>query len=152
MRQNPQLSLPSLQGGFPPVPGEEKSSSQEEHKPEEELIRENQKITKKQKNIKSNKNSKTDKHKSRVRRGGVHNKVNNVISKSVSNIKMFSTNGAGIKNGKVDSLNAEIQSVQANIITVQETHCRQKGKIKMDSKFVIFEAIRKRKLLSLKSN
>ena len=80
-----------------------------------------------------------------MRRGGVHNKVKHMISKSVSSIKMFSTNGAGVKNGKVDSLNAEIHSVQANIITVQETHCRQKGTIKMDSRLVVFEAIRKRK-------
>ena len=58
---------------------------------------------------------------------------------------MFSTNGAGVKNCKVDSLNAEIHSVQANIIIVQETHCRKKGKIKIDSRLVVFEAIRKRK-------
>ena len=62
-----------------------------------------------------------------------------------SNIKLFSTNGAGIKNGKVDSLNAEVRSTKCNIVTVQETHCSQKGKIKMDKEFVIFEAIRKKK-------
>ena len=65
--------------------------------------------------------------------------------KCVNNIKIFSTNGAGVKNGKIDSLNAEVNSVQANIVTIQETHCRQKGKIIMNNKFVIFEALRKRK-------
>ena len=62
-----------------------------------------------------------------------------------SNIKILSTNGAGVKNGKVDSLNAEVSDVQANIVTIQETHCSQKGKIRMNSKLVVFEAIRKRK-------
>ena len=63
----------------------------------------------------------------------------------VTHIKLFSTNGAGVKNGKVASLNAEVQSTQSNIVTLQETHCTQKGKIKMDKTFVMFEAIRKRK-------
>ena len=58
---------------------------------------------------------------------------------------MFSTNGAGVKNGKVRSLNAEVRSTGANIVTIQETHSRQKGKIKMDNHFVTFEAIRKKK-------
>ena len=62
-----------------------------------------------------------------------------------SNIKIFSTNGAGVKNGKVDSLNAEVSNVQANIVTIQETHCSQKGKIIINSELVVFEAIRKPK-------
>ena len=62
-----------------------------------------------------------------------------------SQIKLFSTNGAGIKNGKVESLNAEVRSTKSNIVTVQETHCSEKGRIKMDREFVIFEAIRKKK-------
>ena len=50
-----------------------------------------------------------------------------------SNIKIFSTNGAGVKNGKVDSLNARGSNVQTNLVTIQETHCSQKGKIIMNS-------------------
>ena len=68
-----------------------------------------------------------------------------MVPKHTSNIKIFSTNGAGVKNGKVDSLNAQVKSVQANIITIQETHCSQKGKIRMSRELVVFEAIRKRK-------
>ena len=63
----------------------------------------------------------------------------------VTHLKLFATNGEGVKNGKVASLNAEVQSTQSNIVMLQETHCTQKGKIKMDKTFVIFEAIRKRK-------
>ena len=63
----------------------------------------------------------------------------------VTHIKLFSTNGAGVKNGKVASLNAEVQSTQSNIVTLQETHCTQKSKIMMDKTFVVFEAIRNRK-------
>ena len=66
-------------------------------------------------------------------------------SKVVSHLKIFATNGAGVKNGKVDSLNAEVRSTQSNIVMVQETHCSQKGKIHMNNHFVVFEAIRKRK-------
>ena len=54
---------------------------------------------------------------------------------------MFSTNGAGLKNRKVDSLTAEVRSTGANIVTIQEMHCTQKGKIKMGQEFVVFEAI-----------
>ena len=86
-----------------------------------------------------------NKPKRKIRRGGVKKSGSHVSKKSVTSIKVFSTNGAGIKNGKVASLNAEIESLQANLVTVQETHCTQKGRIVMDSKFVVFEAIRKRK-------
>ena len=71
--------------------------------------------------------------------------MNNVQPRYVDVIKMFSTNGAGVKNGKVRSLNAEVRSTGANIVTIQDTHSRQKGKIKMDNHFVTFEAIRKKK-------
>ena len=66
-------------------------------------------------------------------------------SKVISHLKIIATNEAGVKNGKEDSLNAEVRSTQANIVMVQETHCLQKGKIHMDHHFVVFEAIRKRK-------
>ena len=66
-------------------------------------------------------------------------------NKVVCNLKLFATNGAGVKNGKIQSLNAEIRSTMANIVMIQETHCTQKGKIPMDNHFVVFEAIRKKK-------
>ena len=71
---------------------------------------------------------------------GIH-----VNSNNVNSVKLFATNGAGVKNSKVESLNAQVRSTKANIIMVQETHSTEKGKIKMDKEFVIFEAIRKKK-------
>ena len=43
------------------------------------------------------------------------------------------------------SLRSEVRNTQANIVTIQETHSTQKGKILMDSEFVVFESIRKKK-------
>ena len=63
----------------------------------------------------------------------------------ISHIKLFSTNGAGVKYGKLKSLNAEVMNTKANIVTIQETHYSQKGKIQMDASFVVFEAIRQKK-------
>jgi hypothetical protein len=57
---------------------------------------------------------------------------------------MFSTNGAGVVKGKVDSLVMEVQATEATIVTVQETHSTRKGKIQIEG-FVVFEAIRKKK-------
>ena len=54
---------------------------------------------------------------------------------------MFSTNAASVINGKKESLNSEIICTKANVVTVQETHARKKGKIVIPS-FVVFEAIR----------
>ena len=65
--------------------------------------------------------------------------------KTIGHVKLFSTNGAGIMNGEVASLKAEVLSTQSNIITVQETHSRQKGKILMGKEFVTFKAIREKK-------
>ena len=58
----------------------------------------------------------------------------------VKHIKMFSTNAAGLVNGKVQSLNNEVKATSSNIVTKQETHS-----IKMPDCFVIFESIRKAK-------
>ena len=82
----------------------------------------------------------------KTRRGG-KSTVNkhNVNTKPVSYLKMFSTNGASVKNGKGKSLNAEVTNTQANIVTVQEMHYLQKGRFRMDPSFVLFEAIRKKK-------
>ena len=126
----------ALQGGFSPSPGEEESSSEEGPKPEEKLeTNEKDKITSPQKSSISK----------RIRRGGKKNKVHHMNNKVNSHIKVFATNGAGVKNGKINSLNAEVRSTRANIVMIQETHCTQKGKIHMDNHFVIFEAIRKKK-------
>ena len=45
-------------------------------------------------------------------------------------------------NGKLASLNAEVKAANVNIVTIQETHSKRKGKIIMAKEFVIFEAIR----------
>ena len=68
----------------------------------------------------------------------------NVKTKPGNNIKMFSTNGAGVVGGKVESLKAEVKHTNCNIITLQETHSRTKGKIQIEE-FVVFEAIRREK-------
>ena len=44
-------------------------------------------------------------------------------------LKLFSTNGAGIIYGKVDSLKHEVKATCATDVTVQETHCKRKGRI-----------------------
>ena len=63
----------------------------------------------------------------------------------VKHIKMFSTNAAGLVNGKVQSLNSEVKATSSNIVTIQETHSVRKGRIKIPDGFVIFESIRKAK-------
>ena len=68
-----------------------------------------------------------------------------MAGKCAPTLKMFSANCASLKNGKQASLNAEVASTNANIVTLQETHFKEKGKIKMKKEFVIFEAIRSKK-------
>ena len=43
------------------------------------------------------------------------------------------------------SLRSKVRNTQANIVTIQETHSTQKGKILMYSEFVVFESIRNEK-------
>ena len=144
MREDPELPLDTLPGGFSHTSGEEQQWVEKEHTNEKTLSKGAQKyIISQESPSKSVQNP--NKPKRKIRRGGVKKSGSHVSKKSVTSIKVFSTNGAGIKNGKVASLNAEIESLQANLVTVQETHCTQKGRIVMDSKFVVFEAIRKRK-------
>ena len=57
---------------------------------------------------------------------------------------MFSTNGAGVVNGKIHSLVSEVKATGATVVTVQETHCRRKGRIMIDD-MVVFEVIRVKK-------
>ena len=136
MRANPQLPLDSLSGGFSPAPGEEQQSDKKQQPTKEALgqIAQENTCT----NNTHNKQSKI------IRRVGVNHKLKHVKPKTIGHVKLFSTNGAGIMNGKVASLKAEVLSTQSNIITVQETHSRQKGKILMGKEFVTFEAIREK--------
>ena len=65
-----------------------------------------------------------------------HNKIrrgksvmnNHVTSKA---LKIFSTNCAGVVYGKLDSLKSKVKSTEATVVTVQETHCRRKGRIQI---------------------
>ena len=66
----------------------------------------------------------------------------NKTSKVSTNIKIFSTNAAGVVTGKVESLRNEVKATKANIVTIQETHSTAKGQIMMNDGFVVFEAIR----------
>ena len=68
-----------------------------------------------------------------------------MINKRSKVIVIYSTNGAGVINGKAESLRSEVKATNANIVTIQETHCVRKGRIQMPSGFVVFEAIRKAK-------
>ena len=78
----------------------------------------------------------------KVRRG--RRRKLHVIPQCAATVKLFSTNGAGIVRGKQQSLRNEVMNTQANIVTVQETHATQKGKINIPN-FITFEAIRKKK-------
>ena len=73
-----------------------------------------------------------------------------VINKSnqnhnLCNIKIFSTNAAGLVKGKEASMISGVNATGANIVTIQETHCSRKGRINMPADFVVFESIRRTK-------
>ena len=78
----------------------------------------------------------------KIRRGGRNRK--HMIRHCSGYLKLFSTNAASVINGKQESLNSEIICTKSNVVTVQETHARKKGKIPIPH-FVVFEAIRKKK-------
>ena len=71
-------------------------------------------------------------------------KKRHVTRQSNIGLKMFSTNGAGVVGGKLKSLLAALKQTQANLVTLQETHSKRKGKILIDD-HILFEAIRKAK-------
>ena len=121
----------TLVAGFSGLSGAEKPCNKKQHKPKEEL------------NVKSP--TKNNKPKLKVVRRGGDCKFKYVKGESAVRLKIFSANCASLKNGKINSLNAEVRSTKANIVTLQEVHYRQKGKIKMDKSFVVFEAIRSKK-------
>ena len=91
-----------------------------------------------------------DKHKSNATTEKETNKLKQqskqlkVSRTNIKTLKLFSTNGAGIVNGKIDSLKHEVKTVGATVVTLQETHCKRKGKIQLDN-MVVFEAIRNKK-------
>ena len=60
------------------------------------------------------------------------NKKRNMKNRISSNLKLFSTNGAGVAGGKVNSLKSAVRDVKANLVTIQETHCRRKGTIQIE--------------------
>ena len=72
-----------------------------------------------------------------MKRGGRRKQIKN------SNLNIFSTNAAGLKN-KVLSFKNQIKSTDAAIFTVQETHFARKGMLQLEN-FEIFEAIRVKK-------
>ena len=78
--------------------------------------------------------------KHKVRRG--KSAMNNQVT--IKTLKLFSTNGAGLINGRIESLKSEVKNTAATVVTVQETHCRRKGRLQMDG-MVVFEAIRTKK-------
>ena len=59
--------------------------------------------------------------------------------KTNSFLKIFFTNKAGVVGGKTNSLRTEVILTEANIVQVQETHARRKGKIQLPG-MVVFEA------------
>ena len=89
-------------------------------------------------NILTNENDKVKESKTQRVKSKKVNKENDM------KIKLFATNAAGVINGKMESLKSEVAASEATVVTVQETHCKQKGKIQMN-KLVSFEAIRKKK-------
>ena len=72
------------------------------------------------------------------------NKKQHVTKQISSCLKIFSTNGAGVVGGKLKSLKAALRQTNANLVTLQETHSKRKGKILIDD-HIVFEAIRKAK-------
>ena len=143
MRENHQPPLCPLVAGFTLISGEEKPADPEEFKPKEKP--ELNEPTKKNKPSTKVDNTKSKCKQSKVVRRGGDCKKRYVKGESASCIKVFSANCAYLKHGKIKSLNAEVRSTKANIVTLQETHYRQKGKSMMDKSFVVFEAIRNKK-------
>ena len=73
-----------------------------------------------------------------------HGKTPAIDNSSIKQVKLFSTNCAGLVNGKVDSLKNEVKQSGATIVTLQETHFLRKGRLVLNN-MVVFEAIGSRK-------
>jgi exonuclease III len=138
MREDSELPLLALQRGFSSSPGQEEYSEGGTANPQEKLV-----TTKPPKNNPTEKPHKTRKNVNIKSRNKPVNKkyMKNHVS---STLKLFSTNGAGVIGGKITSLQAQVNITQANVVTIQETHARRKGKIQLPD-MVVFEAIRKAK-------
>ena len=134
--EGPQLSAYPQPRGFSPVQQEPRVPRNQDGKQSKTVKTVSPSIEKVNANDKRKDNSIKSKKDSKMR---------STIDKPSQTIKIFSTNGAGVINGKVDSLNSEIKAAAANIVTIQETHCTRKGRIQMPVGFVTFEAIRKAK-------
>ena len=61
-----------------------------------------------------------------------------------ANLKIFSTNAAGLTLGKMNSFLNIINLYTPNIICIQESHFKRKGVLKLKD-YTIFEAIRNKK-------
>ena len=59
------------------------------------------------------------------------NKKQYMIRQNTASLKMFSANGAGIVGGKKKSLISLVKNTNSNLVTLQETHSRRKGKIQI---------------------
>ena len=77
----------------------------------------------------SDKNSDTNSDKNCVKRTGTKHVPQNRKNIINNTLKIFSTNGAGVIGGKVNSLKAQVKLTKANLVTLQETHARRKGRI-----------------------
>ena len=66
------------------------------------------------------------------------------MGQNLTCLKIFSTNGAGLVGGKLKSLQAAVLKTNENLVALQETHSKRKGKIQLVN-HVTFEAIRNAK-------
>ena len=98
------------------------------------------------KNIKYQNTKKSIKQKTHQKNRKTQNRQNS-NKNVVQTVPIFSANCAGCEN-KTQSLIDNINHIGAGIITLQETHLKQKGKLnKKLGVFELFEAIRKKQKL-----
>ena len=69
---------------------------------------------------------KSNNKKHKVKRGGRKHK------KKTESLIIFSSNAQGLKS-KIQSLKSELKSSNAGVFTIQESHFRKKGKLKLDN-------------------
>ena len=64
------------------------------------------------------------------------NKYKNARNKNVNGetslkLKLFPTNAAAVVDGKLSSLRSEVNETEANVVTIQEIHSKQKERIQL---------------------
>ena len=123
MRQSYQLSVHTQVGGFSNVEQVSRCQKNKQGQKHPKLVRV---ITV---------NSENDDSAQTYKKVNNRSKIKVPIPKVSNNIKIFSTNAAGLLS-KGESLVNEIHATSANIVTVQVTHCTSKGRIKMHTSFV----------------